>query len=182
MQQNHQRSSRPWMTCVAPTHRKIAVDSRPIVCRTLSQDMTMKIVLKSFCETERNSFSMASRKALSAAAALTASMPLIASICCELVLALAFLDPVIQRTQYFRRKDHQPRRRVASSPEKRASVRSCTSPSRSARRRERPPPVTRRFPVARQTAELSRAFESALNVARAATCKITHRQRQGAFG
>jgi hypothetical protein len=68
------------MTCVAPTHRKIAVESIPIVCRMLSYDMTMKLERKSFFDTERNSFNIVSRNAVSAAAALTASMPLIASI------------------------------------------------------------------------------------------------------
>ena len=46
----------------------------------------MKLLRKIFCETERNSFSIMSRKTFSAAAALTASMPLIASIWCELYL------------------------------------------------------------------------------------------------
>ncbi len=74
------------MTCVAPTHKKMAVDKRPMLCRTLSYDITMKLDLNSFCETERNSFSIASRNALSAEAAFTASIPLIASIWCELYL------------------------------------------------------------------------------------------------
>ena len=43
----------------------------------------MKLLRKSFFATARNSLSIASRKAISAEAALTASIPLIASICCE---------------------------------------------------------------------------------------------------
>ena len=46
----------------------------------------MKLLRKILFETERNSFSIVSRKTFSAAAALTASMPLIASIWCELYL------------------------------------------------------------------------------------------------
>ena len=70
----------PDMTWLAPTQRKIAVDNNPIDCRTLSYDITIKLLRKIFFETERNSFNIASRKTVSAEAAFTASIPLIASI------------------------------------------------------------------------------------------------------
>ena len=68
----------------------------------------MKLDLNSFCETERNSLSMASRKALSAEAAFTASIPLMASIWCELYLPWLSSTPAKSGRRTFTEKIMSP--------------------------------------------------------------------------
>ena len=70
----------PEMTMCAPTHRNIAVASMPTTWIMLSYVRTTKLPRNILFATRRNSLSIVSRNVCSAAAAFTASMPLIASI------------------------------------------------------------------------------------------------------
>ena len=81
--------------------------------------MTMKLLRKSFCETERNSFSIVSRKTALRRGGLHRFDPLDRVDLVRAVFALALLDALEHRPQHLERENHQPgveRRRGRETP------------------------------------------------------------------